>query len=142
MANKYRVLRGNHSHGQYPQEHPWAGRPIVYEIGEIIETDVRLEKFNVPGPLGPKFQRVYHDLPATDKLAQATKIAQQQEASMMGDDGNGPFGPQAPPDDGLDGMGVQELRRLAKEEGVELPGGSVTKEDLVRLIRGAAASVG
>lgn len=38
MGFKFRVLRGNHAEGKYPEGHPWAGRSVTYEIGEIVDS--------------------------------------------------------------------------------------------------------
>jgi hypothetical protein len=137
---KFRVLRGNHAEGKYPKDHPWVGRSIVYEIGEIVDSKTNLARFNSSGPLGPKFQRIYDATPATDKAKQGLEIARRREAEAVYDDGNGPHGPPQPlPDDGLEAMTLAELKKLAKEEGVNWPP-SATQEDLVRLIREAPAN--
>jgi len=136
---KFRVLRGNHAEGKYPEGHPWVGRSIVYEIGEIVDSKTNLARFNSNGPLGPKFQRIYGNQPATDKVKQATEIARKIEEAAVYDDGNGPFGPQQEVvGDNLDSLTLPELRKLAKEEGVQLPP-NVTAEQAVRLIREAPA---
>jgi hypothetical protein len=137
MGFKFRVLRGNHAEGKYPEGHPWAGRSVTYEIGEIVDSKTNLARFNSNGPLGPKFQRIYDATPATDKLVQGLKIAKQQEDAMLYDDGNGPHAPVQLPSDGLDSMSLTDLRKLAKEEEVTLPSGC-TQEEAVRLIRAAA----
>jgi hypothetical protein len=138
MGFKFRVLRGNHAEGVYPKGHPWVDRAIVYDIGEIVDSKSNLAKFNCPGPLGPKFQRVYDATPATDKAKQGLKIARQIEAAANYDDGNGPHGPvgqpQLPPD-GLENMSLPELKKLAKEEGVTLSA-NATQEEAVAAIRG------
>jgi hypothetical protein len=135
---KFRVLRGSHSEGSYPKDHPWAGKPIVYVAGEIVDSTTNLAKFNAQGPLGPKFQRIYDNTQATDKVQQGFKQAQHEEAIRNADDGNGPGAPIQPqlPSDGLDEMSLQDLRKLAKEEGVALPSNS-TKEEAIAAIRGA-----
>ena len=77
---KFRVLRGNHSEGTYPSGHPWAGKSIVYEIGEIVDSASNLAKFNAAGPLGPKFQRIYDpNALATNKAAQGLAVAKQRK---------------------------------------------------------------
>ncbi len=138
---KFRVLRGNHCEGKYPEGHPWVGRSIVYEIGEIVDSKTNLARFNSNGPLGPKFQRIYDSTPATDKVKQAAEIAKRQEAEAIYDDGNGPHGPagrpQLPPD-GLDEMSLADLKKLAREDGVSLPN-NATKEDAVQAIRSASS---
>jgi hypothetical protein len=138
MGMKFRVLRGNHSEGTYPSGHPWAGKSIVYEIGEIVDSASNLAKFNAAGPLGPKFQRVYDpNMPATDKVAQGLAVAKQQEAAAIYDDGNGPHGPNVQPQlpsDGLEELTIAELKKLAKEEGVNLPA-NVSKEEAIQAIR-------
>lgn len=136
MSFKFRVLRGNHAEGKYPEGHPWAGRSIVYEIGEIVVSKTNLARFNSNGPLGPKFQRVYDGVLPTDKIKQAAKIARQRELAMTADDGNGPHGPVQLPDDGLSNMSLANLRRLAKEDGITLPSGC-TQEEAVKAIREA-----
>ena len=155
---RFRVLRGNHAEGKYPEGHPWAGRAIVYQgeirradgvlitPGEVIETDKNLSKFNSAGPLGPKFQRLFDATPATDKVAIALEMARRQEEAAEADDGNAPgrsplMPQQAPlPPDGLDGMTIQELRKLAEEEGVQLPKGC-SQEGAVRALRAASGAV-
>lgn len=151
---RFRVLRGNHAEGKYPEGHPWAGREIVYQgeirradgmlitPGEVIETDKNLSKFNSAGPMGPKFQRLYDDTPATDKLARARDIAYRNEELANQDDGNAPGrAPHRPlPADGLDGLSMQELRKLAEEEGVPLPKGC-SQEGAVRALRAASGAV-
>lgn len=142
MGMKFRVLRGNHAEGTYPAGHPWAGRAIIYEIGEIVDSNSNLAKFNAPGPLGPKFQRVYDpNVKATDKVAQGLAIARQQEEAAVYDDGNGPHGPAVQPQlpsDGLDDLTISELKKLAKEEGINLTN-NVTKEEAIRMIRDSSA---
>lgn len=140
MKFRFRVLRGNHSEGKYPKGHPWEGRSIVYEIGEIVDSKTNLARFNSQGPLGPKFQRIYGSTPATDKVKQALEIARRQEAEATYDDGNGPHGPAGQPQmpaDGLDSMSLAELKKVAKEEGIPLPA-NATQEDVVKAIRDAA----
>ena len=141
VGMKFRVLRGSHSEGKYPVGHPWANKPITYDVGEVVDSASNLAKFNAEGPLGPKFQRIYDGTPATDKVKMGAEIARQQEAALLADDGNGP-GSRAPdlPPDGLDAMSLQDLRKVAKEEGVSLPS-NVTQEAAVEAIRRAAATV-
>lgn len=140
MGMKFRVLRGNHSEGHYPEGHPWVGRSIIYEIGEIVDSKSNLARHNKPGPLGPKFQRIYDATPGTDKVKQGLEIARKREARALGDDGNGPHGAQPQlPSDGLDEMTVPELRKLAKEEGVSLPQ-NASQAEIINLIRGAAVT--
>jgi hypothetical protein len=138
MGMKFRVLRGNHAEGSYPAGHPWAGRSIIYDIGEIVDSNTNLARFNSNGPLGPKFQRIYDATPATDKVKQGAAVAKRISDEALADDGNGPHGaaPQLPPD-GLDGMTLAELKKLAKEEGISLSSG-VTQEEAVQIIRGSA----
>ena len=144
MGMKFRVLRGNHSEGTYPSGHPWAGKSIVYEIGEIVDSASNLAKFNAAGPLGPKFQRIYDpNALATNKAAQGLAVAKQQEEAAVYDDGNGPHGPveqqdhavqpQLPPD-GLEDLTIAELKKLAKEEGITLSA-NITKEEAIQTIR-------
>lgn len=137
MGLRFRVLRGNHAEGKYSTGHPWAGRSVVYEIGEIVDSKTNLARFNSNGPLGPKFQRVYDTTPATDKAKQALEIAQQREAAATYDDGNGPHGPMQLPSDGLEDMTLAELRKLAREDGVSLPP-NANQEDAVKAIRSAS----
>lgn len=139
MSMKFRILRGNHSEGKYPQGHPYQGKSIVYDIGEIVDSKTNLARFNSNGPLGPKFQRVYDATPATDKARQAKEIADRREAEAVYDDGNGPHGPVQLPADGLESMTLAELKKLAKEEGVTLPQNTTT-EDAVKAIRATPAN--
>jgi hypothetical protein len=137
----YKVKRGTHSEGYYPKGHPWAGKPVIYNIGEIVESKSRLEKFNSPGELGPKFQRIYDpNMQPTDKIGIGRRIAEDQERAMMADDGNGPHGPNEYqpqlPDDGLESLSMQDLRKIAKEENLQIPQGC-TKEDAMTIIRQA-----
>jgi len=136
MVMKFRILRGNHAEGTYPVGHPWAGRSITYDIGEIVDSTSNLAKFNSSGPLGPKFQRIFDpNVPATNKIKQASDIAKRMEAEANYDDGNGPHGPViAPqlPDDGLNEMPLPKLKKLAKEEGVALPTNTSLSEEEVR----------
>ena len=137
MGMKFRVLRGNHAEGKYPEGHPWAGRSVTYEIGEIVDSKSNLARHNKLGPLGPKLQRIYDSTPATDKVKQGLEIFRKREARDLADDGNGPHGaqPQMPPD-GLDEMTLTELRKLAKEESIGLTAGT-TQAEIISLIRGA-----
>ena len=142
MGMKFRVLRGNHAEGKYPDGHPWAGRSIIYENGEVVDSKTNLARFNNPGPLGPKFQRLYDKTPATDKLKQSMEIAKRMEAAAVYDDGNGPNGPMQQPEvvsDGLEEMTVPELKKLAKEEGINLPT-NANQTEIINLIRGAAVT--
>lgn len=141
MGFKFKILRGNHTESKYPEGHPWAGRNIVYDIGEIVESKTNLARFNSPGPLGPKFQRIYDSTPPTDKIRQGLAIAKKQEEEATYDDGNGPHGPtpSQPAEDNLDGMTLAELKKLAKEEDIPLPA-NVTQAEAVKLIREAMAS--
>ncbi len=78
---------------------------------------------------------------ATDKVAQGLAIARQQEEAAVYDDGNGPHGPAVQPQlpsDGLDDLTVSELKKLAKEEGINLTN-NVTKEEAIRMIRDSSA---
>jgi hypothetical protein len=138
---KFRILRGNHCEGKYPSGHPWQGRSIVYDIGEVVDSKTNLARFNSSGPLGPKFQRVYDNAPATDKVKLSLEIARRREAEAVYDDGNGPHGPTGsarPPSDGLDEMTLVELKKVAKEEEVTLPQ-NATKEEAVKAIRESQA---
>jgi len=141
MGMKFRVLRGNHAEGTYPKGHAWAGRSIVYSIGEIVDSKSNLARLNSPGPLGPKFQRLYGDAtPITDKLLQASQIAKQQEDEAVYDDGNGPHGPiqsEQPDSDNLNSLTLPELRKLAKEEDILLPA-NISKEEAVKVLRKVA----
>jgi hypothetical protein len=141
MGMKFRVLRGNHSEGKYPEGHPWVGRSIIYEIGEIVDSRSNLARHNKPGPLGPKFQRIYDNTPPTDKVKQGSEIARRREEKDLADDGNGPHGaqPQLPPD-GLDEMTLPELKKLAKEEGIVYPQGA-SQAEIITLIRRATVTV-
>jgi len=123
---KYRILRGCHAEGHYPKGHPLAGTPIVYERGDVIETDNCLMKHDTnPGVLGNKFQLIDDDriLP-TDKINRkpAEEVAQ------------------APADsDGLDRMTTAEIKELARGDGIDL-GTAKTKADMIKVIRDAYAA--
>lgn len=132
---KFRILRGNHAEGVYPDGHPWAGRSIVYEIGEIVDSKTNLSRFNASGPLGPRFQRIYDSTPATDKIQQGIEVARRLEDAAVDDDGNGPHGARPLPSDGLEELSLSDLRKLAKEEGVTVAS-NATKEEIIRMIRG------
>jgi hypothetical protein len=91
-------------------QHAEHGR--VYKAGDIIETDYDLNRFNAPK--AEKFQRI------TGEEAQA--ITQSQAA-------------QAPVDETLESMTLQELRNLAAEEELDL-GNAKTKAEIIAAIRG------
>lgn len=140
---KFRVLRGNHAEGTYPEGHPWAGRAIVYHINDVVDSASNLSRFNNPGPLGPKFQRIYDpNLPATDKIGLGLQEAKKVEHALAQDDGNG--NPSfAPPIDNsqnnfLESMTVEELRKLAEEEEIDLPTKG-SKSEIIKLIRAVYA---
>lgn len=137
---KFRVIAGNHAHGKYPVGHPWAGRSIVYERGEVIDTTINLAKFNIQGPRGPKFQRLADTVPATDKVQQGLEFAKRLEAAQTAYDGNDGYTNVAPPlpDDGFDALNLEELKKMAKEENIQLPA-KATKEEVVTALRQAYA---
>jgi hypothetical protein len=65
---KFRLLRGCHAEGRYPQGHRLAGRSIEYIPGDVVESNSDLAvRFNAPGSLGRKFDPVPEDTPVTDK---------------------------------------------------------------------------
>ena len=68
---KFRVLVGAHCQDEYPKGHKLAGQPIEYGTNDVVETDIDLcLRFNRPGHLGPKFERVPEDTPVTDKVGE------------------------------------------------------------------------
>ena len=124
---KYRVLRGCHAEGQYPKGHPLAGTPIVYEPGDVIETDNCLMKHDTnPGVLGNKFQLIDDDrVPPTDKVNK--KPAEEAAPAEPADS------------DGLDRMTAAEIKELARGDGIEL-GNAKTKAEMIKVIRDAYAA--
>jgi hypothetical protein len=127
---KYRILRGCHAEGFYPAGHPQAGNPIVYEPGEVIETNNCLLKHNsrpgTQGALGDKFQLVDDDrIQPTEKIKVKPVEEHVQEPSQ--------------PEDGLSGMSVPELKELARGDSIEL-GQAKTKADILKVIRDAYAA--
>ena len=119
---KYEVLRGNHSEGRYPKGHPQAGSPIVYEPGEVVETENCLLKFNSakPGALGQKFRLVDDDrVQATDKISIKPAVETEVEAQ---------------PDDGLVGLTLSELRELARGDSIDL-GSAKSKTEVLKVMR-------
>jgi hypothetical protein len=122
---KYQVLRGSHAEGFYPAGHPLFGKPIVYEAGDVLETENCLLKLNSPGHLGPKFKLVDDDrVSVTDKL-------------RAQDDESQPAAPQ--PADGLSTMTTAELKELARGDGIEL-GAAKTKAEITKVLRDAYAA--
>jgi hypothetical protein len=122
---KYRVLQGCHAEGFYPVGHPQAGAPIVYEPGEVLETENCLLKHNAPGSRGDKFQLIDDDrVPVTDKIAVRPVDPAPQPAAQE--------------NDGLDRMSIAELRELSRGDGIEL-GSAKTKVEILRVMREAYA---
>jgi hypothetical protein len=118
----FRLLRGQHAQGHYPQGHPKVGNPIVYEAGDIVESDADLLFLNGKvGSLGPKFEVVHDDrLHATDRVNLAKKEM--------------PVDPASPQGDGLDSFTLDELKQLAEDDEVDL-GKAKTKEQVIKAIR-------
>ncbi len=119
----------------------------LYRAGEVIESEVDLERFNG----GPTMQRKFERLPDVDPYGQGTTPQSVQQAAQAGfdtihtDSGRTPpaqatagaIPTQAPgyKREELEPLTEQELRSLAKEEGIDI-GRATKKADLVAAILG------
>jgi hypothetical protein len=114
----YRVLRGQHAQGEYPKGHVLANTPIVYDPGDIVESEKDLLSLNGKvGSLGPKFELVHDDrLKATDKI------------NVTGQS-----------DDSLDGMTVAQLREMAESDSIDISSAK-NKAEIIAAIRTAYAA--
>lgn len=129
----YKLLRGKHAQGFFPKGHPFAGQPITYEPGDIIESPNNLLGSNGnmdartlgKAHLGDKFELVTDDRAVpTDKI-NAKPATDEEEAAGQGDDG-------------LDKMNVTDLRKLAEGDDIDL-GQARTKPEIIAAIRAAYA---
>lgn len=125
---KYRLLRGNHAEGFYPQGHALAGQAISYNPGDVIESNNNLLKYNAQmnqgvlgkSYLGNKFELVDEaHIQVTDKIgSQALNETQSQDSTS----------------DGLDKMSLADLRKLAESDSVDLSQAR-TKPEVIAAIR-------
>lgn len=140
-VGKFRVLAGVHSEG-YSQ----GGRPLVFKSqraggatgGDVANSDVDLCKLNKGGCL--KFERVSDSVPETykDHGAPADGIIQ---SVLTADASAAPSPTPAPSSAAADpfaDMSVEELRKLAAEEEVDL-GKAAKRDDIVAILRKALA---
>ena len=129
---KYKLLRGLHQEGKYPEGHPDAGKPITYHPGDIIETHRNLFRLNSPGAI--KFQRIEADAKIVLPKGPAEQLeqkAEEQEAAMA----------EVPEvSDGLEELDVKALKSYAKEEEIDL-GGAMKKDDILATIRGVPVTI-
>lgn len=114
---KFRLLRGTHVQ-RVPSDNPSSDAPSkTYEKNDIFESHIDLcERFNGPRHLDPKFERLLDD----------TDMSQEQEV-------------QSGMNDGLDGMTVVDLRKLAEDEEIEVHP-TAKKSELIEAIRSAAVA--
>ncbi len=121
----YRVIKGRHLEFQDGSQ---GDRRVskIYDTGEIVESAVDLcEAFNQVDeqgvPRSIKFERVDSVGRPLAKRKVKPKVSQQQQQSE-------------PASDGLDGLTIEELRKFAAEEEVDL-GDAKKKEDIIEAIR-------
>lgn len=98
-----------------------------YTAGDIIETQTNLAaRFNEPN-CPPKFRRLTEKEFAAEQENQAFRKQQEADKNKK-------------PGDGLDSLSLEDLRKLAEEEEIDL-GKSKTKEEVLKAIRSSGARV-
>lgn len=128
--NWYRVLVGSHAEG---------GK--LYRQGELVNSKFELHKHNSANSI--KFERISTSL---DELARQgvvpggivrspTMDPNQQQANPMLDQNNPPKPPPTvPPMDSFDSMTVDDLKRFAEAEEIDL-GKAKTKAEMIKALR-------
>lgn len=114
----FRVLGGEHTESEKDE----TGKLKVYKRGEIVETDKDLVKL-----FGDKFY----------KLSDGEVSAERSGVAQAARDGaSGLAATAVVEDDGLEGMKVDALRKMAEEMEIELDPG-MKKDEIIRVIRTA-----
>ncbi len=114
---RFKLTRGKYVNGKTAD-----GKPIVMKPGDIVESDVHLDK-----RFGrKKFERL------DDSFSAASIAAETAQAAREGF--HGKDAATAVVEDTLSAMTVSELRQLAEEEELDL-GRSKTKDELLAAIR-------
>jgi len=119
-VKQYRLMMGQHSESVRDEkgELVQPRKNKVYNPGDIIKTTSDLLRLNGPGPQGVKFVLV-------------GSVEEQMSPEFHA------MNAQAPGfDDGMDDMSLDELRKIAREEEIDLSGLS-KKEEIIRAIRTA-----
>jgi hypothetical protein len=114
---KFRLMQGKHAHGSKID-----GSLVVYRQGDIIESDVDLEK-----KLKNKFQRVIDDAMPT---VRKPMVKTEDEPQLPKEEG------ESDPGDTLEAMTVSQLKKFAAEEEIDL-GTATKKSEIVNTIRAA-----
>lgn len=123
---KFRLLRGHHI-----QE------DVVFNPGQVIETDSDLTKFNSPQSI--RFERIIEEskpetLEELEAKVAKLKAAQQPTINPTTPTQSSTPTVKEPKDDGLEQMTVAQLRSFAEEAGIDLLGVN-KKEDIIAVIR-------
>ena len=120
-VKQYRLMMGQHSESVRDEngELVQPRRNKIYKPGDIIRTTTDLLRMNGPGPQGVKFVLVGSTEEQMSPEFHAMNAAQAQGFN-----------------DGMDDMSLDELRKLAREEDIDLSGLS-KKEEIARAIRAA-----
>lgn len=118
---RFRVLRGSLS-----QKEPGSRVPTIYNRGEVFQTSRNLEIQNIPGA-PPRFEQVPITTPLTVKTPGIRGKVSSGESEL-------PSSPQSQPSDTLDTMSIEDLRKHAAAEEIDLRGAK-TKADIINVIR-------
>lgn len=114
---KFKVVAGYHCEGE---RHPVTGKLISYGPGEIIESQIDLVKLHGR----EKFEPVSSDVPVTRRSTttapQQTNPPSQKESGHTAKE--------------LEGMTLEELKRLAAEEEIDLGNLSKKNEIIARIV--------
>lgn len=148
---KYKVLVGKYVDDD-PVRKDSTGGSIdkMYQPGDVIETDKDLLKHNTPGA-PPKFSRLDIDvsyLPSTSNIWDASKETLEQFVTRMKGnplESNPPestnlvFGAAKAGVDSLNHMTINELRKYAEEEEIDLKN-TTKKEEMIKIILATVTS--
>lgn len=144
-GNKYRfkLLMGRHSYNVGTDQNP---KLIRFGMGDIIETDKELDKMhNSPG--STKFERLAFEGPDTDEYlaklqaeldARKAKLAKAKEPEKVPEPSGGEAIAAttviAPGDDEFTKMDMNQLRSIAKSNGIQL-GNAKSRDEVLKVIR-------
>jgi hypothetical protein len=130
---RFRLLSGTHHEAKWDMtSRPSIDRGRTYYQGEVIETDNDLSIFNGRGTASPKFALLS---PETETVAEAA--ARGFNTIHKNAPTKSPPEPAGPSNkDMLDTMTVNELRKFAEDEEIEL-GDAKTKEQILKVVREA-----
>lgn len=111
---KFRLLAGHHCEGK---KDPATNQLIRHKQGDVFESEIELDrKFNRPGCI--KFERITGDVPVTVP----STPSQENKA------GNGYSKEE------LESLTVNELKKLAEEDSIDLTGASTKDQIIARFL--------